>query len=299
MNLQLSGIISALWTPCGKDGNLLVHEYQSNIRFGIDRGVSALLAFGSTGEFPFFSTVQRKEGLECALDAANGLPVVANVSHVNPQRAIELAKHAADQGAAAIAILPPYYYAMSQSDLEAYFVTVGGAADIPVLLYNYPELTGNRISLAVIAGVADKLPIVGIKQSGDEYDYHDALVELGESKGFRVYTGADTRLAETLSKGVAGAVCGLANAVPDLLVNVYKNSAAGEPEKALGDMEKLRAIGSIMKDLEFPANVAATMVGRGLPIGEPKTVSSEASKERFAQVSENFASVFKQWGLVN
>ena len=297
MNLQLSGIISALWSPCDENGELLISEFQSNIRFGIEHGVSAALAFGSTGEFPFFSVVQRQKGLEAAVDAAGGVPVLANVSHVNPKRAIAMAKHAAGAGAAAIAILPPYYYAMPQSDLEAYFVAIGKSVELPVLLYNYPERTGNRISLQVIANVADRMPILGIKQSGDEYDYHDALVELGEAKGFKVFTGADTRLAETLSKGVAGAVCGLANSVPDLLVTVYNHSAAGEPEKALGDMEKLRGIGNIMKDLEFPANIAATMVGRGRPIGDFKQVLSDASKERFTQVAENFSEVFRQWGL--
>src|SRR5947208_1685974 len=78
----------------------------------------------------------------------------------------------------AVALLPPHFYPLAQADLVEFFVRAGEAADLPVFLYNFPERTGNRISLETIGSVADRVRLAGVNQSGGEFEYHRALVEL-------------------------------------------------------------------------------------------------------------------------
>ena len=69
------------------------------------------------------------------------------------------------------------------------------------MLYNFPELTGKRIDLPTIAAFADRAPMIGIKQSGGEFAYHQDLIALGREKGFAVMSGSDTRLPEVFQAG--------------------------------------------------------------------------------------------------
>ena len=80
-----------------------------------------------------------------------------------------------------------------------FFLRAAEAVDLPFCLYNFPELTGNRIGLETIAAFAERAPMAAIKQSGAEFAYHRPLIRLGHEKGFTVFSGADARLPEVFS----------------------------------------------------------------------------------------------------
>src|SRR5437763_14056073 len=102
----------------------------------------------------------------------------------------------------------------------AYFLHVADEVGLPVMLYNFPELTGKRIDLPTIAAFADRAPMCAIKQSGGEFAYHADLVALGREKHFAVMSGADTRLPEVFALGAAGCIGGLVNIVPELMITI-------------------------------------------------------------------------------
>ena len=60
---------------------------------------------------------------------AGSLFTLANVSSMNAFESIELGKHAKELGASAIALLPPSFYAMAESDLIEFFVRVAKAVE--------------------------------------------------------------------------------------------------------------------------------------------------------------------------
>src|SRR5438067_1330850 len=84
----------------------------------------------------------------------------------------------ASLGLAAVALMPPPFYPVSQADMLAFFLHVADAVGLPVMLYNFPELVGKRIELATIEAFAERAPMCAIKQSGGEFDYHRALIAL-------------------------------------------------------------------------------------------------------------------------
>jgi 4-hydroxy-tetrahydrodipicolinate synthase len=254
-----------------------------------------LLALGSTGEFLHLDMPTRKAILDQAV--ASGLPVLANISDIRPKTVAELGQSAKWAGAAAVSILPPYFYPMAQEDLVEFFVRAGEAAQLPVFLYNFPERTGNRIELETVAAVADRIDLAGVKQSGAEFGYHKDLVQLGREKNFVVMTGSDTRLPEAMQMGVTGCVSGLSNAVADLLVAIFAAVKAGDPERAGTAIDQMRKLGTLVEQLEFPLNVAAIMQARGLTPGHPKTIVSVATQRRYQKLVEDFRRLFQEWKI--
>jgi dihydrodipicolinate synthase/N-acetylneuraminate lyase len=249
------------------------------------------MALGSTGEFLYLDTRTRKQTLELILSQARGLPVIANISHIRLKTMIELGKSARDAGADAVAILPPYFYRMRQADIAESILQVGDAAGLPLWLYNFPERTGNSLELETIAQVAERLPVVGVKQSGTDFDYHVPLVQLGREKRFVVFTGADTRLPEAMALGVKGCIGGLVNAAPEWVVSSYDKTRNGSPEEAQTFTANLREIERLTSEVEFPLNVAAAMEARGLAVGHHKTALSSETVSRYHEAVQRL----RQW----
>ena len=61
----------------------------------------------------------------------------------------------------AVVLMPPMFFPISQADMLAYFLHVADAVGLPVMLYNFPELAGNRIELSTIADFAERAPSLG------------------------------------------------------------------------------------------------------------------------------------------
>ena len=298
MEQQWQGIFPALWSPTDREGRVIEAELRNNLRFMIERRVHGILALGSTGEFLQLDPDQWRRLLEVTLETVASLPVMVNISDIRPKIVAERAEFAREAGAAAVTILPPYFFPVAQPDLVEFFVRAGEAAKLPLFLYNFPERTGNRIALETAAAVADRIELAGIKQSGAEFEYHKALVALGRERDFVVMTGSDTRLEEAMSLGVAGCVSGLSNAVPELTVEIYNAVKQGDRERASDATQRMQAIGKLVDRIEFPFNIAAIIEARGLTTGHPKTVVSASTHGRYQNLIEEFRTLFREWNLI-
>jgi 4-hydroxy-tetrahydrodipicolinate synthase len=98
--------------------------------------------------------------------------------------------------------------------------------------------------------------------------------------------------------GVAGCIGGLADMVPDLMVEIYNAVKAGVPERAAVASERMKTLGKLVDTLEFPLNVAAAMEARGLPVGHPKSVVSPTTQLRYQKLVADIRKLFSEWKLI-
>jgi dihydrodipicolinate synthase/N-acetylneuraminate lyase len=291
------GIFSAQWIPTDASGRVDRASLASHLDFEKRAGINGVLALGSTGEFPHFTVDERKQVLATVAELARPLTIFANITDIRPKAAVELGCCAKSLGLPAVALMPPVFFPVSQADMLAYFLHVADAVGLPVMLYNFPELTGKRIDLPTIAAFADRAPMIAIKQSGAEFDYHRELIALGREKGFAVMSGADTRLPEVFQLGGAGCTGGLVNIVPELMVHIYRVCGGGATGDATVAAERMKAVGRVIDQLTFPLNVAAGLEARGLNPGVPKTIVSGESRLLYTKIVREFRELFAAWQL--
>jgi dihydrodipicolinate synthase/N-acetylneuraminate lyase len=292
-----SGIFSAQWIPTDADGRVDRASLAAHIDFERRAGIGGILALGSTGQFPYFTLDERMSVLATVAELAAPLPVFANISDIRPRDAIELGLHAKSLRLPAVALMPPMFYPVSQADMLAYFLHVADVVDLPVMLYNFPELTGKRIELETVAAFAEQSQMIAFKQSGADFEYHRELIALGREKGFVVMSGADTRLPEVFALGAAGCIGGLVNVVPELMVELDRVYRRGEPGDATAPAAAMQEIGRVIDKLTFPLNVAAGIEARGFEPGAPKSVVSPASRARYEKIVAELRALFDRLGL--
>ena len=292
------GIIAALYLPFDPSGQLMTHELQRHIRWLRKKGIHGFLALGSSGNFPFLSLSQRIEVMTTVKKAAGSLPVIANISDLSPNVVKKLAGTAHKLNLAGIALMPPSFYPCSDSDQLAFFLSAAEAAhNLPLLLYNFPELTGNRISLATIAATADRSNLCGIKQSGDEFSYYEPLIALGKQKGFSIFSGADTRLPEVFRLGADGCIGGCVNVVPELMLEQYRHAQENLSCDTELTASRMKTLGSILSKLSFPLNLAAAMEARGFETGAIFPILSETSKCIKCDITDELRKQFNSWNF--
>jgi dihydrodipicolinate synthase/N-acetylneuraminate lyase len=297
MPFAFEGIIPAIWTPTDADGALLKTEFRANIRFAISSGIDALLILGSTGEFIQLTVAQRKEVLERAIEAADGAPALVNISHTNPRAVAELAKHARTAGAAGVTLLPPWFYPLGDEDLVAFYAAAGAVSGLPLGIYNFPNLTGKRLTPELTRAIAKETQVTFLKQSGGNFDDHQGQIAVGRELGFKVLTGWDTCIPEAMGLGAKGCVGGLGNFVPEIMLKIHRLISMGRPAEAEAPAQLMKKIGAIVNTLEFPMNVAAAMEARGLNPGAPKQVMSATSKQRYAALRDKMTALLRENGL--
>src|SRR3954447_27092449 len=109
--MRFEGIIPAITTPFGADGEIDRAALDANLAALLDAGVHGLVANGTMGEAGSLSNAERRTVIDAAVAAAGDrVPVVVGVSSSTPAAAIALANDAADSGAAAVMLLPPFGY---------------------------------------------------------------------------------------------------------------------------------------------------------------------------------------------
>ncbi|MCL5989020.1 MAG: dihydrodipicolinate synthase family protein [Candidatus Thermoplasmatota archaeon] len=248
---ELSGIITPAISPFNGDElkepaieKLMVHLHQI--------GVSGVFPMGSNGSSPFISNKMHKRILEVfSKYRSKDEYFVPGVGKNNIEDTLELSEFAADINSDAIVVVTPYYLKVSQKSIYSYFDRIVGKVDLPVILYNIPQLTGNTIRPETVLQLSENYSnIVGIKDSsGDLTLFQDYLLNL--PKKIKVFQGQDELLLPSLVLGAAGGVCGSTNFI-DLATKVMKSFKDSDIRSAARIQRKLSMLKSYLNTKSFP-----------------------------------------------
>jgi dihydrodipicolinate synthase/N-acetylneuraminate lyase len=298
MNLPTisQGIVCALWTPLTADGRIDVTLLERHLEWLGGTGLDGLLALGSTGRFAHLPVEQREILLRQTFKSVSKLPVLVNVSDLDQRVVARLGSVSRAAGAAGVAVLPPWYFEYAQADLVEWFVTAGEAAGLPLWLYNFPERTGNRIELGTVKDVLARVPTAGFKQSGADHALIRELAKLAATTPFAVFAGADARIPEALELGAVGCIGGLANALPEAMVRVYRACRKGNPASAADPLRLLREVNQRLHLVPFPINIAAVMEARGLNPGALPTAMSRVTRAHYEQLKSEVRGLLAEHG---
>ena len=256
---MLRGALAAAVTPLEGD-RLDDDAFGPYVEFLAEGGLDGLLALGTTGEGLLFAREERQRALELFVAASGGrLQVAAHCGAQTTADTVALAAHAAEAGAAAVAVIGPPYFPLDERALLEHFVAAAAAcAPAPFYVYEFERASGYAVPLDVLHALRERAPnLAGLKVSDAPFDrVAPYLIE-----GLDVFVGAEALLFAGLEAGAAGAVSGLAAVFPDRVAAVVR-----EPSEA-GAI----ALGELRAAIErFPRHAAFKfLLGlRGVPVRE-------------------------------
>uniref|UniRef100_A0A3Q1C5L4 N-acetylneuraminate lyase n=1 Tax=Amphiprion ocellaris TaxID=80972 RepID=A0A3Q1C5L4_AMPOC len=174
------------------------------------QGVKSVFVNGTTGESLSLSVAERKMLAKEWCEKANGkMEVIVHVGCMSLKDSQELAKHAVEIKADAIAVMAPFFLKPKTAEaLKLYLQEVSSAAPVlPFYYYHIPAITGVHVPARdVIAGIQELIPVFrGVKFSGTD------LMDLGQCVSssppqWSFLYGVDEQLLAGLAMGADGAV---------------------------------------------------------------------------------------------
>lgn len=224
----LRGIIPPMVTPLSAPDELDHAATERLVEHLIAGGVHGLFLLGTCGEGPSLSGRLRRELVErvCRL-VDRRVPVMVSIADTSLAESLAMARCAADAGADALVLAPPYYYPIEQSDLLAYVLRVVESVPLPVLLYHLPTLAKVSYDSDTIRRLMDEPRVVGLKDSSNDLDYFQRVRQLTLTRpDWSLLAGPDHLLARSLELGAAGGMCGGANICPQVFVQLYEAAIA-------------------------------------------------------------------------
>lgn len=224
---DVRGIVPPLATPLTADRRLDPAGLERLVAHVTSGGVSGLFVLGTTGEGPHLDPQVKSEVVRrvCAMSS---VPVLVGLCDPSTIASMRLAEEAAEAGASALVLTPPFYFPLSQAELLDYFRRVVPRLPLPVFLYNIPGMTKIRIHPETVRRGHEDTGMAGLKDSSGDMAYFDSVRRhLPKRTGFRLFCGPEEKLLEAVRLGADGGVCGGANLFPRLYVDLFAHAIAG------------------------------------------------------------------------
>lgn len=261
--------------------------------------INGFLFLGSAGEFASLPHESRKRIAEfCVTRVAGRRPVIIGTASCSTQEVVDLGKHAASIGADAVMVVNPYYAKLSDERIYLHYRQIAEASPLPVLLYNFPNLTGQDLSIELVGRLARACPnIVGIKDTVDCMSHIRRMIL--EVKGMRpdflVFSGFDEYMLDTLMLGGDGVIPATSNFAPEITCGIYKAFCEKDLAAAQKLMKRLAILQNIYSsDVPFIGLIKEAIRLTGQEI--PTTVLSPASPPD-AAVREKLREILVQAGV--
>jgi len=294
--LDLTGIIPPLTTPFTRDGAIYKEGLRQLLTFHLEKGTHGLFICGTYGSGPIMSTTERKRVAEITIDHVNGkIPVIVHVGTTSTVKVIDLAKHAQEIGAYAVAAVTPFYYTYNEQAVECHFQILVETVEIPVFVYNNPKTTGFTINPDLLVKLA-KLGVQGIKDSSFSFvEFTHFLIAMRDRPDFTFVIGTEALCMPAMLVGAKACISGLANVFPELVIKLFNVIHEKKYEEAARLQIKVNQA-RLALHIPFSTNAAcyAALALRGIDVGVPKPPVLPVSNQEEDQMED----AFKKLGLM-
>jgi len=240
--MKFDGIYTPVITPYGYDGSIDRDALAAQIEHLIASGVHGLINGGSTGEYYAQSMGERKDIATFAKDVIGGrVPLIVGTVSVRTDDSIMMAEHAAKIGADALLVGSPPYSVPTERENALNALAIDRAADLPIMLYNYPGRMGIDMGEEFLDRVGRSRNFAAIKESSGDINRVHLLAR--DYPHIQMSCGMDDQALEFFAWGARSWVCAGSNFLPTEHIALWRACAVE------GDFDKGRRIMSAMMPL--------------------------------------------------
>ena len=291
--MNLSGTVVPMATPThGSQRSVDTDALTQFTNRLVDGGVHGLFPGSSIGEFSSLTPTQNRRAVETVVEAAaDETTVMAGCCDTSVDAVLENIEAVDDAGADAAVVVSPYYLGTTQPGLERFFTTVADASSLPMLLYNIPQLTGNKLGVDLVKRLAAHDDIVGLKDTSGDLTYHHRIVTETPAE-FAVFQGATELATASLEAGADGLIAGPANVFPGAMTALYEaytRDALGEAQRLM--REVVTPFVSATSDVPTAAAMKHLVEQHGQDIGEPLPPLPQLTDDERAALNSTYRDI--------
>ena len=240
--MVLEGIYTPLVTPFHADRSFDLDSLAELIERLIGAGVHGLISGGSTGENYAETVEERLELARFITERTNGrVPVIVGTGAMRTPDSIALAQGAREMGADAILLGTPPYSVPTEQENALNALAIDRAADLPIILYNYPGRMGVEMGREFLDRVVRSKNVIGIKESSGDINRVHLLAR--DYPHIQMSCGMDDQALEFFAWGARSWICAGSNFLPEEHIALYQACAVE------GNFDKGRRIMSAMLPL--------------------------------------------------
>ncbi len=287
-NRLLQGVFPPIPTPFDAAGAVDREALRRNLQWWNRHDLSGYVVLGSNGESVHLTEAEKLQMIaDVRAEAPDDHLIIAGTALLSTEATIDLTERAAEAGADAALILPPFYYRgqMTSAALVEHFGAVAEASPIPIVLYNMPANTGIDMEASLVIELSRYANIVGIKDSAGNVA---KLAEVRHSvdAGFAVLAGSAGFFLPALAVGADGGILALANIGPSICIEIFQASRRGAWDEARALQNRVvHANAAVTRRWGVPG-LKAAMDMLGLTGGASRRPLPPLSDEARAELSE-------------
>jgi 4-hydroxy-tetrahydrodipicolinate synthase len=297
--MKFNGIYTPVVTPFKSDYSIDWEGLEQLLEYLIDAGVHGVISGATTSEYYAQSLEERMELMRRTKDVVNGrLPVIAGVGALKTEHAEALAREARGIGADALLLGAPYYAMPTERELIRYALTVDRAANLPIMLYNFPDRTGVMMGREFLSRVARSPNFCAIKEaSGDPARLHMLACEYPH---IQLSCGMDDQALEFFAWGANSWVCAGSNFLPKEHIALWQACVQdGDFTQGRRIMQALLPVLELMEGGgKFLQTVKQGCELEGLPVGPPRKPLYRLEKDEYHElvgIHRALKAAFQSW----
>ncbi|MCU5775312.1 dihydrodipicolinate synthase family protein [Erwiniaceae bacterium BAC15a-03b] len=296
--IKFEGIYTPAVTPYAADGQIDKNKFAEVLESLIEARVHGIIIGGSTGEYYSQSAEERFTLAALAREViGNRTQLIVGTGATRTEDAVEYARHAKQIKADAILVTSPPYALPTETENAHHALTVDKAADLPIMLYNYPARMGISMGETYFTAVSRSANVAAIKESsGDMNNLHLLALKFPH---IALSCGWDDLALEFFAWGARSWVCAGSNFIPREHVALYQAAVVEQDfTKARKIMSALMPLmnfldgGKFVQSIKFGCELQGLQVG---PVRSPLLPMDEEEQQTLQsiikEVKRNVAAV--------
>jgi 4-hydroxy-tetrahydrodipicolinate synthase len=266
----IGGILTAMVTPFGRDGELNEDATARLIGYLVDNGSDGLVLAGSTGEAATMTDEEKVRLWEIGAAESGDAPVIAGTGTYDTRHSVELTERAAEVGVDAALVVTPYYVRPTREGIKRHFEEVA-AVGLPIVAYNIPVRTATDMPNDLLGELGQIENVVAVKQARHE---DVAIVD-----GLDLLAGDNEMLAGVMDLGGTGGIL-----VASQLIGHEMRRIIDEPDSRHEIERGLRDLYEALNVTTNPIPIKAAMNLAGHDVGGLRLPLVEATEEEKAVI---------------
>jgi 4-hydroxy-tetrahydrodipicolinate synthase len=219
--MKMEGIFTPIITPHLADGAIDKASFANMAEYLIASGVHCIIVGGSTGEYYAQTFEERVDLMQYAKQVINKrVPLMIGVGATRTEDSVALARAAKQAGADAILINSPPYAVPTDAENATHALAIDRAANLPIMLYNYPHRTGTNMGVEYLERVGQSANFQAIKESSGDINRVHMLATRFPNIGLGC--GMDDQALEFFAWGAKVWVCAGSNFLPAEHIALYE-----------------------------------------------------------------------------